>query len=72
MSQEKATIIIGRSGATDSLKEEIKSQLKKKKVVKISLPKEIDDRDGFSGGLCDELGAELLDVRGRKIIIYRD
>ncbi|HPR42000.1 MAG TPA: YhbY family RNA-binding protein [Candidatus Methanofastidiosa archaeon] len=72
MSQEKATVIIGKSGVTDTLKQEISNQLKKKKAVKVSLSQDIEDRESFSSSLCDEIGAELLDLRGRKAILYKD
>jgi len=72
MSQEKATIQIGKSGVTDALVDELSIQLKKKKVVKISLSPFIEDRKSFSTNLAMDLGAELIDVRGRKIILYRD
>lgn len=72
MTQEKATIIIGKSGATDSLKQEIRNQLKKKKSVKISLSDDIEDKNAFSLELCSEIGAELIDLRGKKLIIYKE
>lgn len=72
MSQEKATIIIGKSGATDSVINEIRGQLKNKKVVKISLSPDVEDKNSFSTELCEMLGAEFIDLRGRKLIIYKD
>ncbi|HHN81016.1 MAG TPA: YhbY family RNA-binding protein [Methanomicrobia archaeon] len=68
---ETPSVIIGRNGLTQAVVDEIASQLKKKGTIKISLHPSIEHRDSFVETLCKSTDAELVDLRGRKAILYR-
>lgn len=65
---------VGKSGVTDAVIEEIKKQLKDKKLVKVRILRSADaaeDLKGTGKQLAQACGAELIDVRGRTISLYR-
>ncbi|MEM3567177.1 MAG: YhbY family RNA-binding protein [Thermoplasmata archaeon] len=55
----EATVRVGKNGITESVINEIRSQLKKRKVVKIK----------FAEMLEEKTGAKVLDVRGGTVIL---
>jgi len=70
----KPTINIGKDGVTDKLVNEIKKQLDKYKVIKVSINKNIlrlTDRVELARKLQEKIGrfATIVDFRGRKAII---
>lgn len=69
---ETPSVIVGRNGMTPAVVDEIASQLKKKKAIKISLHPSIEHREAFVETLCTSVNAELVDLRGRKAILYRE
>jgi len=69
---ETASVLIGQNGLTDSISDEIKSQLKVKKSIKVSLPHGVEDRGAMAEEICTRTGAELVDLRGRKVILHKD
>ncbi|WNY27964.1 hypothetical protein MmiEs2_01430 [Methanimicrococcus stummii] len=65
---------VGKNGMSDSIIEELKKQLKVKKLVKVRIHKnsgESDDMKQTAAELCEKCGAELIDVRGRTATLYK-
>jgi len=65
---------IGKYGITDSVIEELKKQLKVKKLVKVRIHKnsgETDDLKPTAAILCEKCGAALIDIRGRTVTLYK-
>jgi RNA-binding protein len=66
----KPTIHVGKDGITDSLIEEVKLQVKTRKVVKIRmLPASGDEKDVIANEISERSGAILVDVRGSIILL---
>ena len=66
----KPTIHVGKEGVTDSLIEEVKLQVKTRKVVKIRmLPASGDEKDAIAKDISERSGAVLVDVRGSIILL---
>ena len=67
-----ATVRMGKSGPTAALIEEIKSQLKKKDAVKVKLlGTKRDETKALSGELAERCNAELIDVRGNTVVLWK-
>ena len=63
----RPTIHVGKDGITDSLIEEVKLQVKTRKVVKIRLlPASGDGKDVTAKEISERSGTVLVDVRGWK------
>jgi RNA-binding protein len=62
----KPTIWIGKQGCTDTLIEEIRQQLLKRKLVKVKWLRNTEVDPGVIAGLS---GGDLIEVRGRTMII---
>ncbi|MCL2141985.1 MAG: YhbY family RNA-binding protein [Methanimicrococcus sp.] len=65
---------VGKGGMTDSLIDEIKKQLKIKKLIKVRIHKNsggTDDMKETALELCEKCNALLIDVRGRTVTIYK-
>ena len=65
---------IGKNGITDSMIEELKKQLKVRKLVKVRIHKnsgETDDLKSAAAELCEKCNAVLIDVRGRTVTLYK-
>jgi RNA-binding protein len=62
----KPTIWIGKQGCTETLIEEIKQQLLKRKLVKVKWLRNTDVDPGMIAGLS---GGDLIEVRGRTMVI---
>jgi RNA-binding protein len=66
----KPTIHVGKDGITDSLIEEVKLQVKTRKVVKIRLlPASGDEKDVIGKEISERSGAVLVDVRGSIVLL---
>jgi RNA-binding protein len=66
----KPTIHVGKDGVTDSLIEEVKLQVKTRKVVKIRLlPASGDEKDVIAKDISERSGAVLVDVRGSIVLL---
>jgi RNA-binding protein len=66
----KPTIHVGKDGITDSLIEEVKLQVKTRKVVKIRmLPASGDEKDVIAKEISERSGVVLVDVRGSIILL---
>ena len=65
---------IGKNGMTESVINELKKQLKVRKLVKVRVHKnsgEADEMKNAAAELCEKAGAELIDVRGRTVTVYK-
>ncbi len=70
----KPVIQIGKEGITDGVIEELKRQLKEKKLVKIKFLRsalEEKDREQLAEELQDKTGAELIEIRGNTAVFYK-
>jgi RNA-binding protein len=68
MQDLRPTVWIGKQGCTGTIIQEIVSQLDKRNMVKVKVLQhtEVDPRE-----LADRAGADLVDVRGRTIVIAK-
>ncbi len=68
-----ATVRIGKNGLTESVVEEIRAQLKKRKVIKIKFLKNTDrsDMKDKAEELAEMVGAEVVDVRGFTVVLMK-
>jgi len=65
---------VGKNGISDSVIDELKKQLKAKKLVKIRFHKnsgETDDMNSAAADLAEKCGAFLIDIRGRTVTLYK-
>lgn len=65
---------IGKNGLTQGILEEIKTHLKKRKLVKIKMIRssfEITDKDTMRKKILEETGAELISQIGFTLTIYK-
>jgi RNA-binding protein len=66
----KPTIHVGKDGVTDSLIDEVKLQVKTRKVVKIRLlPASGEEKDTIAKDISERSGAVLVDVRGSIVLL---
>lgn len=64
--QIKATVQIGKKGITEDVIEEIKAQLKKRRIVKIKFLKN-SDREDFKmriESVASQINAEIVEIKG--------
>ncbi|WNY25870.1 YhbY family RNA-binding protein [Methanolapillus millepedarum] len=67
-------ISIGKNGISDSVVDELKKQLKIKKLVKVRIHRNSDDIDDIKeagAALAQKCNARLIDVRGRTVTLYK-
>ena len=65
---------IGKNGVTDSLIVEINRQLKDNKLIKVKILKsaiETMPREEIARLLAAKTGAELIDVRGDTVVLFK-
>jgi len=70
----KATVIIGKSGITESLICEIKEQLKSQKVIKVKIlrsAREEMNRREIAENIVNSTGAKLVELRGNTFMLSR-
>ena len=77
LQQGPADVIVGKSGLTDSVIAEIKRRLKEKRAIKVKMLKsalqtEGKDRKEMARSIAERVGARLLEVRGRTMILYME
>ena len=66
----KPTVHVGKDGITDSLIEEVKLQVKTRKVVKIRLlPASGNEKDVIAEEISQRSGAVLVDARGSIVLL---
>ena len=71
----RVTLRIGRSGLTDAMFDELDSQLKSRKVVKVKMNKGLtdarDEKKAIFEEIAERVGAKLVDARGNVAIYWR-
>jgi len=68
----EATVRMGKAGLTRALVEEIKGQIKKKGMVKVKLlGSSREETRQIAGELAERCGAELVDVRGNTVSLWK-
>ncbi|MBU0614840.1 MAG: YhbY family RNA-binding protein [Nanoarchaeota archaeon] len=68
------TVRVGKAGLTEKLIQEIISQLKKKKTIKVKLVKgalEGSDKKKLAKELAEKTGAELIDQVGFVVVLNK-
>jgi len=74
MAEEKPTLWIGKNGVTKEVVDEVKKQLKRNEMVKIRILKKAfvqKSMKELTNHLVEHTESELLDARGRTIILYK-
>ncbi len=74
LSSEKPTIWIGKNGATEQIIAEISRQLEKRERVKIKMLKSAlrnKKAEAVASKIAEQTGANLIDVRGHAIMLYK-
>ncbi len=67
-----ATIRMGKSGVTQALIEEIKVQIKRKDAVKVKLlGTRKEETKTIASELAERCNAELIDVRGNTVVLWK-
>ena len=67
-----ATIRMGKSGVTQALIDEIKDQIKRKESVKVKLlGTKRDETKQIASELAERCDAELIDVRGNTVVLWK-
>lgn len=70
----EASTHVGKNGVTPSLIEELKRQLKDNKLIKVKLLKsavEAMPREALARELADKAGAELIEVKGNTVVLFK-
>ena len=63
---------IGKSGVTDNMVESLSKALDARELIKISVLQNADmTPDDYAEQLAEKLGAEVVCVIGKKIVLYR-
>lgn len=73
-SEERATIWVGKDGASTQVLKEIEKQLAKNKTVKAKILKSaLTDHDAkqFASKVAEQTGATLVEVRGHTFVLYK-
>ncbi len=73
---QAADVIIGKKGLTKEVLKEIERRLEKEEIVKVkmlrsSLEAEDLDRKTMARLIAERLGARIMGIRGRTIILYK-
>lgn len=74
LSSEKPTIWVGKNGATEKVIEEISIQLEKREMVKIKILKSAlrnEEAKIVASNIAQQTGANLIDVRGHTMMLYK-
>ena len=71
--EEKAQVLIGKNGLTESLIKEINNNLERNKLLKIKFQKNFltDDLNADIQSICTKTKSTFIEKRGRTIIIYK-
>ncbi len=74
LSSEKPTTWIGKNGATEQVIAEISRQLDKREMVKIKMLKSAlrnKEAETMASEIAQQTGANLIDVRGHTMMLYK-
>ena len=65
------TLQVGKSGITEALIEELKEQIRVKRVVKVKMLRSSGDRKVVAAELAEKTESELVEVRGFTVVLKR-
>ncbi len=65
------TLHVGKNGITDSLIEELREQIRTKRIVKVKMLRSSGERKEVAEELAEKTGAELVEVRGLTVVLKR-
>lgn len=68
MQDLRPTVWIGKQGCTETLVQEIRDQLARRKIIKV---KWLQNADVDPAGVAVSAGADLVEVRGRTMVLAR-
>lgn len=69
----EVTVHVGKDGVTDKVVDEVRKQLKRKRMVKVRLlPSMEENRHLAAERLASSASAVLVEVRGRTAVLARD
>jgi len=69
-SEMDPTVHVGKEGLTDGIVEELKAQIKRKKLVKVRvLPAADMDKDEVAEELAERSGAQVVETRGFTVLM---
>ena len=67
----KPVAMIGAKGVTDTVITEINVQLEHHELIKIKIAADRDNRKAIAESICEQLQAQLVDIIGGMVIVYR-
>ncbi|MFQ6076371.1 MAG: YhbY family RNA-binding protein [Candidatus Bathyarchaeia archaeon] len=74
MGGERATVWIGKEGATEQVLKEVERQLEKYEVVKVKLLRSVlrlEGRDYLARRIAHLTDSTLIEVRGNTLVLYK-
>lgn len=74
MRSEPATLILGKKGLTEEFIEEVKRQLKRKRVIKIRTLRSLlaeQSMDELARAIAIKANSQLLEIRGYTMLLAR-
>ncbi len=67
-----ATVHVGKDGVTEEVAKEVSRQLERVELVKVRLLPSLEQgRDPVAEELASRSSSELVEVRGRTVVLYR-
>lgn len=67
------TFQVGKSGVTDNMVEQLKDLLEKRELIKISVLQNcLEDKEDIARQLVEQLQAQLVQVIGSTIVLYKE
>lgn len=70
---EKPLFQVGKNGVTESFVEQFEDVLEKRELVKVSVLQNcMEDKDSIVESLVHGTGAELVQVMGNTIVLYKE
>nr|WP_235185673.1 YhbY family RNA-binding protein [Candidatus Acidianus copahuensis] len=69
---EKSAVRIGKNGISQGIIEEIKRQLKEKRVVKIRIGNKEGNRKEIANKIAEITGSRLIEVRGYTFVLEKE
>jgi RNA-binding protein len=64
---------VGKGGVNDNMVQQISDALEARELIKISILQNCEeDKEAIAGELASQTGAELVQVIGKTIVLYRE
>jgi RNA-binding protein len=68
----EATVILGKSGLTDSLIKEIKSSLASHELIKVKFNKNKDNKKELAPSIAEQVEGQLVAVLGNHLVLFKE